>query len=88
MKCFLISAATLIALTATVQAEITCTERGGCWETGGHVRLPDSPYRGVTTSILSRTNPNARIDTRQMPYLDTPGQGAARRGVRTNNRSR
>jgi hypothetical protein len=70
----LISAAALIAFTVAANAEIVCTEHGGCWETGMRIRLPSSPYRGVDTTITDRADPNKRQSTRGMPYVDdTPG---------------
>jgi hypothetical protein len=43
----LASAAVLIALTATAQAEIICTNRG-CYETGMRIYRNGSPYVGTT----------------------------------------
>jgi hypothetical protein len=46
MKRFLISAASLIALTATAQADIICT-RTGCWETGKKIWRNGGAYSGL-----------------------------------------
>ena len=70
----LLPTAALIAFTVGAQAEIICTERGGCWETGMKIRLPSSPYRGVDTTVTDRANPNVRQDATRFRYLnDTPG---------------
>ena len=36
MNCFLIAAYNSVALTAAAQAEIMCTQHGGCRETGAN----------------------------------------------------
>ena len=74
MKSILFAAAAAVALTSSAaQAEIICTERGGCWETGKKIRLPSSLYRGVDTTVTSRENPNVRQDSTKYKYLnDTP----------------
>jgi hypothetical protein len=46
MKRFLISAATLIALTTTAQSDIACS-RTGCWETGKRIISNGGVYRGL-----------------------------------------
>jgi hypothetical protein len=80
-----VSVLALVATVGVARAEIECSMHGGCWETGKKIRLPDSPYRGVTTTLTSRDG-NGRIDVRNYPYVaDTPGVRAtpavrARRG--------
>jgi hypothetical protein len=70
----LLATAALLAFTAAANAEIICTARGGCWETGTRIRLPSSPYRGVDTTVTDRANPGARLDATKYKYLsDTPG---------------
>ena len=62
MKSIVFAAVAAVALTSNaVQAEIICTEQGGCWETGKKIRLPSSPYRGVDTTVTSRENPNSVV---------------------------
>jgi hypothetical protein len=46
MNCFLISAITLVALTAAAQAEIICTNLG-CYETGMRIYRNGSGYVGL-----------------------------------------
>jgi hypothetical protein len=70
MRRLVIASAMVFAATVTASAEITCSLHGGCWETGMKVRLPDSPYRGVTTSVVDRADGKKRIDTRNYKYLD------------------
>ena len=65
MKSIVFVAVAAVALiSSAAQAEIICTERGGCWETGKQIRLPSSPYRGVDTTVTSRENSNVRQDPR------------------------
>jgi hypothetical protein len=73
MHSFLIIAA-LIAFTAEASAEIMCTETGGCWETGKRIRLLNSAYRGVDTTLAKRDG-TGRQDIRGIPIAnDTPHQ--------------
>jgi hypothetical protein len=85
VKTAIICAAIIAATVSTASAEITCSMHGGCWETGGKIRLPDSPYRGVTTSIVSRDG-NGRVDTRNFRYIDSPG--VPNRAATTNRRAK
>jgi hypothetical protein len=77
MKSIVFAAVAAVALiSSAARAEIICTERGGCWETGKQIRLPSSPYRGVDTTVTSRENSNVRQDATKFKYLnDTPHQG-------------
>jgi hypothetical protein len=69
----LLATIALAAFTVSANAEIMCTVRGGCWETGMKIRLPSSPYRGVDTTVTDRANPNVRQDATKYKYLnDTP----------------
>jgi hypothetical protein len=56
MNRFLIAAISLVALTAAAQAEIMCTQHGGCRETGRRIISGDSG--GVTSQqhITSHRN--------------------------------
>jgi hypothetical protein len=75
MKTMIATVIALAAFTVGANAEIICTDHGGCWETGRIIRLPSSPYRGVDTTVTSRENPNVRQDARGYRYLnDTPHQ--------------
>jgi hypothetical protein len=76
MKSMMLATAAVL-ITATAQAEIVCTERGGCWETGGRVRLPPSPYRGAFNAMPSRTG--GVQPTKGVRYLDTPAPTAGSR---------
>jgi hypothetical protein len=76
MKSILFAAAAAVTLTSSAaQAEIICTERSGCWETGKKIRLPSSPYRGVDTTVTSRENSNVRQDATKYKYLNDTPQG-------------
>jgi hypothetical protein len=46
MKSFVISVTTLIALTATAQADIICMPTG-CWETGANIWLNGGAHHGL-----------------------------------------
>ena len=71
MKFILVAAALLISTAAN--AEIMCTERGGCWETGKRIRLLNGP-RG-TDQTLSDRNGTGRVDVRGIPIAnDHPHQ--------------
>jgi hypothetical protein len=68
MKSLLIVAATLAACTAA-KAEIMCSERGGCWETGKQIRLIHSRQE---TAVPSR---DGKGTTRIIGIAnDIPGQ--------------
>jgi hypothetical protein len=68
MRVFLFSAVCLLVSTVA-QAEIMCTDNGGCWETGKRIRLLASPYRGVDTTLPSRDG-NGRVDVRGIPIAN------------------
>ena len=51
MNRFLIAAISLVALTAAAQAEIMCTQHGGCRETGRRIISGDSG--GVTSQHIT-----------------------------------
>jgi hypothetical protein len=51
MRSVLTAVAIMTIATMTAHAEIMCTERGGCWETGKHIRLIHSRQE---TSVPSR----------------------------------
>ena len=81
MKSIVFVAVAAVALiSSAAQAEIICTEWGGCWETGKQIRLPSSPYRGVDTTVTSRENSNVRQDATKYKYLnDTPARSPQER---------
>ena len=61
MKSILFAAAAAVALTSSAaQAEIICTERGGCWETGkkfaSQQSLPGSRYYGLIQRESKRSS--------------------------------
>jgi hypothetical protein len=63
----------LLAFTVGAGAEIMCTETGGCWETGRHIRLSNGP-RGADTTLIKRDG-TGRQDVRAYPIVnDTPHQ--------------
>ena len=51
MRSVLIATAIIMIAATTAHAEIMCTETGGCWETGAHIRLVHSRQE---TSVPSR----------------------------------
>ena len=53
MTKLMLTAAMVLTATATAPAEIMCSERGGCWETGKQIRLLAGP-RGTEPSVPSR----------------------------------
>ena len=53
MRSVLTAVAIMTIATMTAHAEIMCTERGGCWETGKQIRLLAGP-RGTEPSVPSR----------------------------------
>ena len=66
-------ASLFVLVGTTAQAEIMCTERGGCWETGKQIRLLPN-LRGVGTTISSRDGKGA-VSTQNMPIAnDVPHQ--------------
>jgi hypothetical protein len=48
---YLLATIALVGMTGAAQAEIMCTERGGCWETGKAIRLINNRQE---TSVPSR----------------------------------
>jgi hypothetical protein len=77
MKSTLTIAAILMIAASTAQAEIMCTETGGCWETGKHIRLIHSRQE---TSVPSR---DGKGRTRIIGIAnDTPGQNFSRQKAR------
>ena len=74
MRVLLVAAAIAAVFATSAQAEIMCTETGGCWETGKRIRLLNSGYRGVDTTLTKRDG-TGRQDVRGIPIAnDTPHQ--------------
>jgi hypothetical protein len=70
---FVLAIAALAVFTTSASAEIMCTERGGCWETGKRIRLLNN-LRGVDQTLPSRDG-NGRVDVRGIPIAnDHPHQ--------------
>jgi hypothetical protein len=56
---YVLATIALVGMTFVAQAEIMCTERGGCWETGKPIRLINNRQE---TSVPSRNGKgNMRI---------------------------
>jgi hypothetical protein len=73
MKMLMTTTAFLAIASASASAEIMCTERGGCWETGRQIRLLPND-RGVGTTIPSRDG-KGTVSTQNMPIAnDVPHQ--------------
>jgi len=70
---FVLAIAALTAFTVSASAEIMCTERGGCWETGKQIRLLNN-LRGVDQTLPSRDG-NGRVRVQGIPIAnDYPHQ--------------
>ena len=70
---YAIAIAALLTMIVGANAEIMCTERGGCWETGKRIRLLNN-LRGVDQTLPSRDG-NGRVDVRGIPVAnDYPHQ--------------
>jgi hypothetical protein len=54
-KLLFVSAIALAAIGGAAQAEIMCSQHGGCWETGGRI-LRDGRDYGKTVRIKCNTN--------------------------------
>jgi hypothetical protein len=65
---YVIAIAALLTMIVGANAEIMCTERGGCWETGKRIRLLNN-LRGVEQTLPSRDG-NGRVDVRGIPIAD------------------
>jgi hypothetical protein len=73
MKLFFCATVALLVAPLPVRAEIMCTDLGGCWETGKHIRLLNGP-RGTDTTLINR-NGSGRVDVRGIPIgNDMPHQ--------------
>ena len=62
MNRFLIAAITLVALTAAAQAEIMCTQHGGCRETGRRIMSAATVVALPASNILPATETASRSE--------------------------
>jgi len=79
---YVVATIALVGMTYAAQAEIMCTERGGCWETGKAIRLINNRQE---TSVPNRNGKGTMRSTDQtgpprLPWLTPrraprPGRG-------------
>jgi hypothetical protein len=58
----------LVASATIANAEIMCTDRGGCWETGKQIRLLNN-LRGIDQTLASRDG-NGRVNVQGIPIAN------------------